>query len=100
MARWIATTTGKLVDPGTMVRVTGGSGSRPMSGDTFVFDGPGEADGDGVVAAVDERQLLVDIKGGVRFAFRPRHEGEKPSATIDDGGTDWVLLMVSPGGTA
>ena len=97
MAAWLAETRTPILDPGSAVHFSSATANVPAAGDTVALDGPAFEATTGRIISVNDRQLVVELTTGARFAFRPRREDEKPSGLSTPNGADWVLLLVSPG---
>jgi hypothetical protein len=97
LANWLAETRASILDPGTAVHFSSATTDAPAAGDTVALDGPALEATAGRVASVDDRQMILELSTGARFAFRHRREDEKPSGLSTGTGTDWILLLVSPG---
>ena len=97
MTNWIAETAAQTFDPGTAVHFSSGDESAPRQGDTVTVKGPGFPASVGRITALDDRQLIIELSTGARFAFRELRDGDRASGIGTPSGKDWVLLLVSPG---
>ena len=97
MATWLAETHVPVLAPGATVHFTSATAEVPQSGDEVAMDGQAFDVSLGRIVSVDEEQMILELKSGARFAFRPRREWERPSGISTATGHDWVLLVVSRG---
>jgi hypothetical protein len=97
MTNWIAETAAHTFDPGTAIHFSSASLGTLRVGDTVTVNGPGFPASDGRITSLDDRQLIVELSTGTRFAFRTLRDGDKASGITTPSGQDWVLLLVSPG---